>query len=372
MKKLFIYRIMIIIFFGVSHPISAKSLNMGDGISIPYPEGVSYHPVIPHTETISVYVASSDQQKNKLIYRGKITNSNTYCNYNDPSYKSQKDIYWMEVKYYDLINDAYISKYFNKPQLYVGNKNIDGITPNQRVSVGPNGDIFYRVELTLRDDIIYDSTVSEISVKAGQKIGVMSILCTSGRFADGAFLDHLSLYNAFTGFNVISGNDANISLNRTCTLATPTNLVVPLTPAKRSDFSNTTREIKGGTFTLGLNCNSAQIKNIFIAASDNLYSSNKSSYLDIKKGDGYATGVRILVKDAESKEPLKYGQLPSEHIFASTNNAISIYPNLKKIGNRSPGDNFINYTYDVYYFKWFGTLTPGKVEAQMIYNLYYN
>lgn len=354
-------------------PALAKSLDMGDGISITSPEGMLSHPVISHSETISAYVLPSEKQTNKLIYSGKITNSNTYCNYNDPSYKSSKDIYWMEVKYYDFINNNnYLSRYFGKPQLYVGNKSIDGVIPNQRISVGPNGDIFYRFELTLRDDIVYDSSVSDISVKAGQKLGVMSVFCTSGRNADGDFLDHLSLYNAFTGFNIIAGNDANISLNRTCILATPTNLVVPLTPAKRSDFSNSNREIKGGRFTLNLNCSSAQIKNIFIAASDNLNSSNTTNYLDIKKGDGYATGVRVLVKNAESNEPLKYGQLPAEHIFLNTKGTTPVYPNLLKIGSRSSGDNFVSYTYDVYYFKWIGTVTPGNVEAQMIYNIYYN
>ncbi|EFH7551312.1 fimbrial protein [Escherichia coli] len=372
MGKVFIFRVILAFLLGFSYPASTKTLDMGDGVSINSPDGTPYHPVISQVETMSAYVVSSAQQKNKLIYRGKITNSNTYCNYNDPSYKSQKDIYWMEVKYYDFINNNYLSKYFNKPKLYIGNKSIDGVTPNQRVSVGPNGDIFYRLEITLRDDIIYDSSVSEIAVKAGQKIGVMSFFCTAGRAADGDFLDYLSLYNAFTGFNVIAGNDASIYLNRTCTLASPTNLVVPLTPAKRSDFSNSAREIKGGTFSLNLNCSDAQIKNIFIAASDNLNSSNTTNYLDIKKGDGYATGVRILVKDAESKELLKYGQLPTDNIFLNTSGSTPVYPNLIKIGNRSSGDSFISHTYDVYYFKWIGELTPGKVEAQMIYNLYYN
>lgn len=338
-----------------------------EGVSIGIPEEVRngiQKPVAHHQEITNIY-PFPERAKDKIIYSWRLQNSERYC-LQDEAHRSPVDKYHMEVKFYPLASG--MDKFFNKRVLINEMKVYDN-DPYQRFPVGGSQLMYFTLELSLKDETLYREAI-DYTVKAGTKLGVMTLFCTTGSREsgrEGEFRDHRSLYNAFTGFTLTTAQDASFRIFRTCRWLSDRVRTVQLSPVMLSDIQNN-QKIKGGDFTIRLDCSGVDIENAYIAFADAIKEDHKNNVgiLNVKEGAGYAQGVNIMVEDAETQKPVIFKQLSDQFLFKAD------YPSVTLFGRLTAGQTILSRKYNVYYRKFIGTQTAGNVEARIRYNIYYN
>ncbi|MGY6771466.1 fimbrial protein [Gallibacterium sp. ZY190522] len=301
----------------------------------------------------------------KIVYKWNL--KNTMGDYCDP-YGTSNRFYW-EIKFYPNVGQEYLAHYFKTADLKANGMSIRGNKAYQRVPVNIGDSVEFQLTLTLKDEALYQSDTDYI-VRAGQKLSLMTIFCTSGSMAAGhigEYSDGWILYNKFTGFSLVSQNDATLHLDRTCIIDGRRDLEVNLAPVTKADLENK-RIIEGGKFDLKLNCSGAGIKNAYIMFTDQLKPNNNTIYLTTQNGSTKREDVKFIIKDSEGKA-VQYGpQPPTSSIILGGQ-----YPNMQLFGKRLSNEPFLSKSYTVFYQKTVPTgIEPGEVQGKVIYNLYYN
>ncbi len=300
----------------------------------------------------------------KIVYKWNL--KNTMGDYCDP-YGTSNRFYW-EIKFYPNVGQEYLAHYFKTADLKANGMSIRGNKAYQRVPVNIGDSVEFQLTLTLKDEALYQSDTDYI-VRAGQKLSLMTIFCTSGSMAAGhigEYSDGWILYNKFTGFSLVSQNDATLHLDRTCIIAGNRDLEVNLAPVTKAKLEEKIK-MEGGRFDLLLNCSQAGIKNAYIMFTDQLDPSNKTTLLTTQNGRTKRNDVKFIIEDSEGKA-VQYGpQPPTSSIILGGQ-----YPNMQLFGKRLNNEPFLRKTYTVFYRKYALNIAPGEVQGKVIYNLYYN
>ncbi|WIM82126.1 fimbrial protein [Gallibacterium anatis] len=300
----------------------------------------------------------------KIVYKWNL--KNTLGDYCDP-YETSNRFYW-EIKFYPNVGQEYLAHYFKTADLKANGMSIRGDKAYQRVPVNIGDSVEFQLTLTLKDEALYQSDTDYI-VRAGQKLSLMTIFCTSGSIVDGSFKDKEILYNKFTGFSLVSQNDATLHLSRTCIIAGNRDFEVNLSPVTKAELENKGR-IKGGQFDLLLSCSQAEIKNAYIMFTDQLDPGNKTTFLTTQNGSTKREDVKFIIQDSEGKA-VQYGPAPTSSIVLQGEQVD--YPNMQLFGKRLSNEPFLKKSYTVYYQKTTPTtVEPGEVKGKVIYNFYYN
>ncbi|AZI14082.1 fimbrial protein [Avibacterium paragallinarum] len=378
MKKQIILMGICSLFFILLPEVKAATMTI-DGITVGIPEEVRNgvtKPVTHHQEVANIF-PFPEMAKKKIIYSWRLENSERYC-LQHGEYRSPVDKYHMEVKFYPLALNI-DNKFFNQ-RILINDMKVYDNDPYQRFPVSGSQSMYFTLELSLKDEALYRQAI-DYTVKKGTKLGVMTLFCTTGsREAghEGEFRDHRSLYNAFTGFTLTTAEDASFRISRTCSLSSASSQTVTLSPVMLSDIQNN-QKIKGGDFTIRLDCSGVDIKNAYIAFADAIKEDQKNSLgiLNVKEGAGYAQGVNIMVEDAQTQQPVRFKQLLSDPLlfktdYPSAQYGSKSYDALTLFGSLTAGQTILSRKYNVYYWKFMYTQTAGNVEARIRYNIYYN
>lgn len=359
MKKLLTYCSLLGIALSGYQPAFAATMTIdGYQVGVPLKGG---KPVPTQLKVPFLVEAEKTLEGKKIVYKWNL--KNTLGDYCDP-YETSNRFYW-EIKFYPNVGQEYLAHYFKTADLKANGMSIRGHEAYQRVSVGVGDSVEFQLTLTLKDEALYQSDTDYI-VRAGQKLSLMSIFCTSGSIVDGSFKDKEILYNKFTGFSLVSKNDATLHLSRTCRINRGRDLQVNLKPVRKSELEGKRDgQIQGGEFTLTLDCSNAEIQNAYIMFTDGFNQSNTGRFLTTKNGSTTREDVKLLIKDGN--EDVYYGPVPTLPIVLKGDK----YTNMKEFGSKN--GSTISKRYTVYYQRTTPrTVEPGEVQGKVIYNFYYN
>lgn len=359
MKKLLTYCSLLGIALSGYQPAFAATMTIdGYQVGVPLKGG---KPVPTQPKVPFLVEAEKTLEGKKIVYKWNL--KNTLGDYCDP-YETSNRFYW-EIKFYPNVGQEYLAHYFKTADLKANGMSIRGNKAYQRVPVNIGDSVEFQLTLTLKDEALYQSDTDYI-VRAGQKLSLMTIFCTSGSLVDGSFKDKEILYNKFTGFSLVSQNDATLHLDRTCIIAGNRDFEVNLAPVTKAKLEEKIK-MEGGRFDLLLNCSQAGIKNAYIMFTDQLDPSNKTTLLTTQNGSTKRDDVKFIIEDSEGKA-VQYGpQPPTSSIILGGQ-----YPNMQLFGKRLNNEPFLRKTYTVFYRKYALNIAPGEVQGKVIYNLYYN
>lgn len=380
MKKLLTYCSLLGIALSGYQPALAKKISFDDGkIQINVPESDNKGNSVEH-ESVPLQVNGQPvktENKKQIIYTWNLQNTmgnNTgsrengdkgkFCNNTQP-----RGVYYWEIKLYPKLmvsnSKSYLARYFNF-KLHVGGLTLTDAQANQRIRVNKNGTVNFRLELDLKkDEALYNRDI-DYTIKAGTKLAVVSIFCEDGSYINDQWINHQSLYNKFTGIELIAAEDTTLHFSRTCRINGSRNLQVNLSPVRKLDLEQKRDgRIQGGEFTLTLDCSNAEVQNAYIMFTDGFNQSNTNRFLTTKNGSTIRDDVKLLIKDGSND--VYYGPVPTSPIVLKGDK----YTNMKEFGSKN--GSTISKRYTVYYQRTTPrTVEPGEVQGKVIYNFYYN
>ncbi|WP_196247430.1 fimbrial protein [Gallibacterium anatis] len=378
MKKLLTYCSLLGIALSGYQPAFAREyLNFGNiTVGIPTTDAQDGNISVENQKITLSVMPVVTQEKNKIIYQWNLSNTmgpkideskGQFCNN-----EQRNGVYYWEIKFYpgvNIIDQPYLARYFNI-NLTANAEKINGNMQDQRLRVQNGQSVNFRLELELKKEALYNGNADYI-IRKEQPLSVVSIFCENGSSLSGdKWTGKRSLYNKFTGVELLAADDATLHLSRTCIIAGNRDFEVNLSPVTKAELENRER-IKGGQFDLLLSCSEAEIKNAYIMFTDQLDPGNKTTFLTTQNGSTKREDVKFILQDSEGKA-VQYGPAPTSSIVLQGEQVN--YPNMQLFGKRLSNEPFLKKSYTVYYHRTGQTQTvePGEVQGKVIYNFYYN
>ncbi|RIY31426.1 hypothetical protein CKF54_06685 [Psittacicella hinzii] len=173
--------------------------------------------------------------------------------------------------------------------------------------------------------------------------------------------------NIFRGgpanFQMVFRSSNAVTLNfteKTCRVGGQANQTVQLDTVLKSTLDSK-RTVKGGDFTIRINCLQATVANAYVIYTDSNTPSNTSQTLSLSRAST-AKGVRLQIVDNSTGQAIKFANQPSFNFIGLNDATLFTAAN----GTR----RVIDRSYTVNYVKN-GNVSAGTVNAQMIYSFYY-
>lgn len=281
--------------------------------------------------------------------------------------------YWLEFKY-GLGNNPFIQYFSHNVQVNNNTaklqQTIDGWAGMKYMPVGTDDKFTVTITLTPQSNAIYNN--EEVDLSNGNIIH-MTVGCWR-RYADASSIVRLDDFSK-SGDNqsirkiglidIYFSSTNPVILNKTCSLSSARNQTISLQPVTIGQLNNNTEVSGKKTFTISLNCSQAAVRDAYISFTDGTKQDNSSDALTIQTGEGQATGVKLKIYQEGSSTAIKYGPASTSQ-FAFTTDS-----NMREFADNVTGQPNVSKTYTVKYYKTGTTVTPGSVNARLIYNLYY-
>ena len=348
--------------------IGVPTIDAQDGnIPVEYvrePVQITGRPVVTNDKKKIVYTWTFQNiMRDKLGYRQDSDNKGKFCNNTQPN-----GVYYWEIKFpeKDMVSNSksYFARYFD---IKLSAENLSSIDAraDQRIRVNKNQTVNFKLELELKKGEALYNRDADYTIKKGEKLAVVSIFCMDGSRNNNEWSNHRSLYNKFTGIELIAAEDTTLHFSRTCKINGSRDLQVNLKPVRKSELEGKRDgQMYGGEFTLSLDCSSAEIQNAYIMFTDGFKQSNTDRFLTTKNGSTIRDDVKLLIKDGN--DDVYYGPVPTLPIVLKGDK----YTNMKEFGSKNGPT--ISKRYTVYYQRTWRTVEPGEVQGKVIYNFYYN